>query len=160
MIKSIHKLYVAADEARFAVLVDLFDSLGLARGESWKGDRSQGVKLEAPLAGVEIGSGEGFPKADLVIETDSADAIYELAQKRGWKIAARIEDADWGARIFVIDLPARAGRVAIYSYNDVAWRENEPGTGKLDAAGKRFAIVVARFNAFITERLLAGALDV
>jgi 6,7-dimethyl-8-ribityllumazine synthase len=31
--------------------------------------------------------------------------------------------------------------------------------GKLDASGKRFAIVVSRFNAFITERLLASALD-
>jgi 6,7-dimethyl-8-ribityllumazine synthase len=31
--------------------------------------------------------------------------------------------------------------------------------GKLDAAGKRFAIVVARFNAFITERLLLSACD-
>jgi 6,7-dimethyl-8-ribityllumazine synthase len=31
--------------------------------------------------------------------------------------------------------------------------------GKLDATGKRFAIVVARFNAFITERLLQSACD-
>ena len=31
--------------------------------------------------------------------------------------------------------------------------------GKLDASGRRFAIVVARFNAFITERLLASACD-
>jgi 6,7-dimethyl-8-ribityllumazine synthase len=31
--------------------------------------------------------------------------------------------------------------------------------GKLDASGKRFAIVVARFNAFITERLLLSACD-
>jgi 6,7-dimethyl-8-ribityllumazine synthase len=31
--------------------------------------------------------------------------------------------------------------------------------GKLDAHGKRFAIVVARFNAFITERLLQSACD-
>lgn len=31
--------------------------------------------------------------------------------------------------------------------------------GKLDAAGRRFAIVVARFNAFITERLLLSACD-
>jgi 6,7-dimethyl-8-ribityllumazine synthase len=31
--------------------------------------------------------------------------------------------------------------------------------GKLDASGKRFAIVVARFNAFITERLLRSACD-
>ena len=31
--------------------------------------------------------------------------------------------------------------------------------GHLSAAGLKFAIVVARFNSFITERLLAGALD-
>ena len=31
--------------------------------------------------------------------------------------------------------------------------------GKLDASGKRFALVVARFNAFITERLLLSACD-
>ena len=38
-----------------------------------------------------------------------------------------------------------------------------PGTsaieGKLDASGLRFAIVVARFNSFITERLLLSACD-
>ena len=31
--------------------------------------------------------------------------------------------------------------------------------GHLDASGLKFAIVVARFNSFITERLLSGALD-
>jgi 6,7-dimethyl-8-ribityllumazine synthase len=31
--------------------------------------------------------------------------------------------------------------------------------GELAAAGLRFAIVVSRFNSFITERLLAGAMD-
>ncbi len=31
--------------------------------------------------------------------------------------------------------------------------------GSLNAAGKRFAIVVSRFNAFITERLLLSAID-
>src|ERR1700679_1571189 len=31
--------------------------------------------------------------------------------------------------------------------------------GHLSAAGVRFAIVVSRFNSFITERLLAGAMD-
>lgn len=32
--------------------------------------------------------------------------------------------------------------------------------GDLDATGLRFAVVVSRFNGFITERLLDGALDV
>ena len=31
--------------------------------------------------------------------------------------------------------------------------------GRLSASGIRFAIVVSRFNSFITERLLAGAMD-
>jgi 6,7-dimethyl-8-ribityllumazine synthase len=31
--------------------------------------------------------------------------------------------------------------------------------GRLDAKGLRFALVISRFNSFITERLLSGALD-
>jgi 6,7-dimethyl-8-ribityllumazine synthase len=31
--------------------------------------------------------------------------------------------------------------------------------GKLDASGIRFAIVISRFNSFISDRLLSGALD-
>ena len=31
--------------------------------------------------------------------------------------------------------------------------------GDLQAAGKKFGIIVSRFNSFISERLLEGALD-
>lgn len=31
--------------------------------------------------------------------------------------------------------------------------------GKLSAAGRKFALVVSRFNSFITEKLLSGAID-
>src|SRR5574338_1288604 len=31
--------------------------------------------------------------------------------------------------------------------------------GHIDATGLRFAVLVSRFNSFITDRLLAGALD-
>ena len=34
-----------------------------------------------------------------------------------------------------------------------------PIRGELSGAGLRFGVVVSRFNSFITERLLAGALD-
>ena len=159
MIKSIHKLFVPKRHADFHALVAFFDALGLARGESWKGRRSQGVKLDAPEAGVEIGMGHGFPDADLVIECDSADVVYEAAKRWGFKIAEEIADQDWGARMFTLELPASAGRLAIFSYNQ-DWRPKpQVGEGKLDASGKRFGVVVSRFNAFITERLLAGALD-
>ena len=38
-------------------------------------------------------------------------------------------------------------------------RQNRELRGDLDAAGLRFGVVVSRFNAFITDRLLAGTLD-
>jgi len=159
MIRSIHKLLVPKREADFHALVDFFDALGLARGESWKGHRSQGVKLDAPTAGVEIGIGQGFPQADLVVECDSADVLYEAAKRRGFTVAEEIADCEWGARMFTLELPGGAGRLAIFSYNK-DWRPKpQVGEGKLDASGKRFGIVVSRFSAFITERLLSGALD-
>ncbi|MBF0358446.1 MAG: 6,7-dimethyl-8-ribityllumazine synthase [Magnetococcales bacterium] len=38
-------------------------------------------------------------------------------------------------------------------------KQTEYIEGSLDANGAKFALVVARFNSFITERLLEGALD-
>ena len=159
MIKTFHKLLVPRTGKDFTALVDFFSAFGLARGESWQGRRSRGLKLEAPDAGVEIGMGEGFPDADMVIEVDSADEAWQAARRHGFKVVQEIADADWGARIFTLQAPANAGRVAVFSYNE-DWRKKPPiGEGKLDATGLRFGVVVARFNSFITERLLGGALD-
>lgn len=158
MIKSVHRLYVARDERQFQALTELFDALGLSAGESWKGRRSSGMKFEAAEAGVEIGVGEDFPNADLVIEVDSADVAHEIVAARKFEIAEPIADHDWGARLFTLELPGGMGRVTIFSYNE-NWRQNQPGAGNLDGRGKKFAIVVSRFNAFVTERLLAGAMD-
>ena len=158
MIKSLHKLLVARNEQDYRALVEFFDALGVARGESWEGRRSKGVRFDAREAGVEIGIGAGFPDCDLVIETDSADTTYEIAKKLAFKIAGEISDTDWGARMFTLEMPAGAGRLAIFSYKKDGRAANTV-EGKLDATGLRFAIVVGRFNAFITERLLAGAQD-
>jgi 6,7-dimethyl-8-ribityllumazine synthase len=38
-------------------------------------------------------------------------------------------------------------------------KPNKITEGTLDAKGLKFAILVSRFNSFVTERLLAGALD-
>jgi 6,7-dimethyl-8-ribityllumazine synthase len=158
MIKSVHRLYVTKDERQFQALTELFDALGLSAGESWKGRRSSGMKFEAAEAGIEIGVGADFPEADLVIEVDSADVAHEVVRARKLKIVEPIADHDWGARIFAFHLPDGIGRVSIFSYNE-NWRQNQPGAGSLDGRGKKFAIVVSRFNAFVTERLLGGAMD-
>ena len=167
MIKSFHKLLVPRREKDYAALVKFFEALGLRRGESWDGRRSTGVKFDAREAGVEIGTGEGFPDADLVIEVDSADAVYEAitspsSAKRGRKggppikIADEIADADWGARIFTLEMPAGAGRLCIFFYKE-DWRAKKTGGGKLGANGVRFAIAGCRSKVVISRTRPGGA---
>lgn len=156
MIKSFHRLITCKSEDEYKELVEYFATLGLSRGESWDGRRSKGVKFDAPEAGIEIGMGEGFPPADLVIEADNADVVYQLAQQRGYKVVDEIADCDWGARMFTLDLPRGVGRLAVFSYIE-DWRHKKT-EADLNAAGMKFALVVSRFNSFITERLLSGAL--
>ncbi|MGZ4789177.1 MAG: 6,7-dimethyl-8-ribityllumazine synthase [Terriglobales bacterium] len=157
MIKSIHKLLVPKSDGDYKALLAFFDALGLMHGESWDGNRSKGVKLDAPEAGIELGIGEGFPDCDLVIECDNADELYAQAKRHKLKIIDEPDNLDWGARMFSLELPAGFGKLAIFSYNE-NWR-NKTLEGDLNAAEMKFAVVVARFNAFITERLLAGALQ-
>lgn len=156
MIKSFHRLITCKSDEEYKEVTEFFAALGLERGESWDGRRSKGVKFDAPEAGIEIGIGEGFPPADLVIEADSADVVYQLAQQRGYTIADEIADCDWGARMFTLELPRGLGRLAVFSYNE-DWRHKKV-EADLNASGMKFAVVVSRFNAFITERLLSGAL--
>ena len=157
MIKSIHKLLVPKSEADYNALLAFFDALGLMHGESWNGKRSKGVKLDAPEAGIELGLGEGFPDCDLVIECDSADVLVAQARQHKLKVIDEPHDLDWGARLFTVELPAAFGKLAVFSYNE-NWR-NRQLEGDLNASAMKFAIVVSRFNAFITERLLSGALQ-
>ena len=96
MIKSFHKLLIPKSEADYKALTEFFSALGLARGEMWEGRRSKGMKLEVPEAGVEIGMGQGFPDADLVIEADSADQLYEIAQRHGFKVVEEIGGSGLG----------------------------------------------------------------
>jgi 6,7-dimethyl-8-ribityllumazine synthase len=156
MIKSFHRLVTCKSEEEYREITEFFASLGIERGESWEGRRSKGMKFDAPEAGIEIGIGEGFPPAELVIEADSADMVYQLAQRHGYKVIDQIADCDWGARMFTLELPCGLGRLAVFSYNE-DWRHKKT-EADLNATGMKFALVVSRFNSFITERLLSGAL--
>jgi 6,7-dimethyl-8-ribityllumazine synthase len=157
MIKSIHRLLLPANAEDYSALVGFLEALGFERGESWERPRSRGIKLQAPESGIEIGLGEGFPDAELILEVDNADILYEQAHRLGCTVVGEIADCDWGARMFTIELPKGHVRLAVFSYRE-NWRQPAK-QGTLDAAGLRFAAVVSRFNSFITERLLAGALD-
>jgi 6,7-dimethyl-8-ribityllumazine synthase len=157
MIRSIHHLLLSSTAADYDALVRFFEALGVPRGEHWSGGRNRGTKFQPPEAGIEIAFGKGFPEAELIVEVDNADIVYEQAKRLGCAMAREIEDCDWGARMFTLELPNGHSRLAVFSYKEE--RRHPVLEGSLDAAGLRFAIVVSRFNAFITERLLAGALD-
>jgi 6,7-dimethyl-8-ribityllumazine synthase len=91
-----------------------------------------------------------------MVEVSDADAAWEIAKQQGVKIRREIGDTPYGARLFEVEVSAL--RIGFLTY---AKKAGDAGglEGKLDARGRRFALVVSRFNSFITERLLDGALQ-
>ncbi len=76
------------------------------------------------------------------------------APHNGVTIRKELGDTPYGARLFEVEVSGL--RLGFITY---AKKADAPGIeGALEAKGKRFAIVIARFNSFITERLLDGAL--
>src|ERR1700756_3567324 len=91
----------------------------------------------------------------IVLEVSNPDDVFAIAEKRQLKVLADSTSPKSGERSFSLALP---GEIVVTVHGQP---ETQPSgaTGDLRANGKRFAIVVSRFNAFITERLLQGALD-
>jgi 6,7-dimethyl-8-ribityllumazine synthase len=91
----------------------------------------------------------------IVLEVTNPDDVFEIAKKRKLKVLADSENPKTGERSFSLALP---GEIIVTVHGKP--EELHPGQeGGLQGKDKRFAIVVSRFNAFITERLLQGALD-
>lgn len=91
----------------------------------------------------------------IVLEVGNPDDVFAIAQKQKLKILMDTASPGTGERSFSLALP---GEIIVTVHGKP---EELPSAmeGELKAEGKRFAIVVSRFNAFITERLLQGALD-
>jgi 6,7-dimethyl-8-ribityllumazine synthase len=157
MIKNVRMLRLARNKAEFQQLKEFFSALGLRSGEHWEGRSSSGQQFLCEDGRIEVGVGEGFPEADLVFEVNDADGIYELLKTAGWKKLTKPEDQEWGARMFTAEVAGQSA--AFYNYLPEEQHAEASSTeAKLDAKGKKFALVVSRFNSFITERLLDGAL--
>jgi 6,7-dimethyl-8-ribityllumazine synthase len=158
MVKRIYLVRLAKDDAQFAELERLFSALGLEADNPWQGRYNKGVLFRTPQAGIEIGMGGEFPRADLIFEVQDADTAFEYVKRQGFKIAEDISDRKFGGRMFIVE--AAGHLVAVFSYPpEKAPQHPKVIEGALDARGKRFGVVVSRFNSFITERLLQGALD-
>jgi 6,7-dimethyl-8-ribityllumazine synthase len=91
----------------------------------------------------------------IVLEVSNPDDIFAIAQKQKLKVLMDTVSPKTSERSFSLALP---GEIIVTVHGKA---EALPAgiEGELKAEGKRFAVVVSRFNAFITERLLQGALD-
>jgi 6,7-dimethyl-8-ribityllumazine synthase len=159
MIKNIYYVHVAKNDVEFAQLERFFAGLGLDKGTAWQGRQNKGVLFRTPQAGIEVFAGDEAPVTDMVLEVANADSAFELCRREGFLIKQDIADQRWGGRMFVVEA-APGKSVSVFSdLPEHAGRHNREFEGKLDARGKRFGVIVSRFNSFITDRLTQGALD-
>lgn len=136
-------------------LAELFDALGFERGKGWKTERGRGEAFAAPLGQLEFVEGREELHCDLWVEVNDLDSVREVLRKQQFKITKDTQPTKWGSRFLVAE--AAKGVEVLFWQKDRA----KAGAieGDLNGAGMRFGIVVARWNSFITERLLQGSLD-
>ncbi|MGC2698391.1 MAG: 6,7-dimethyl-8-ribityllumazine synthase [Candidatus Angelobacter sp.] len=155
MIKGITTIRHAAGSKEFKALGKLFDALGFERGTPWRTPRGQGAPFKVPLGQLEFVEGLETIHADIWIEVTDLDSVAEILTKEKAKIAGGVQETSWNSR-FLLAEPAKGLKVLF-------WQKNQPSPdateGDLNARGMRFGVVVSRWNSFITERLLQGALD-
>lgn len=134
---------------------ELFSALGFEQGKGWKDARSEGASFLAPVGNIEFVLSRAAHHTDLWVEVTDLDSIQEILEKNRIKVVPYIFEPEWDLRAVVAE-PARGLKIAF-------WQKNRPSQnateGDLNASGMRFGIVVARWNSFITERLLQGSLD-
>ena len=166
MIKGISFLRPAGSAAAYDRLAGFLAALGFARGAGWNEAASRGAAFLAPLGNFEIVDGEFPPAADVLVEVTALDAVYQAAQtwlraEAGDEAANRltpITSTHWKSSIFTVE-PEPGFKLSFWAWTDPVKGKPVAVEGDLSAAGMKFAIVVARWNAVITERLLEAALD-
>jgi 6,7-dimethyl-8-ribityllumazine synthase len=167
MIKGITFVHAAGTPAVYDTLHGFFSAVGLEPGRSWRSDTSRGAPFLAPLGSFELLDGVGHLPANVLIEVTAIDDVHRIArqwleQSAGMEEVGRrlgnIAPTTWKSLAFTIE-PAPGVPIVFWQWEDPLRGKPLAIEGDLSAVGMRFAIVVARWNAVITERLLQGALD-
>ena len=166
MIKGISILRPAGNAAAYERLSGFFRALGFAPGKGWQEESSRGASFLAPLGNLEFVDGRFPSTADLLIEVTSLDSIHQVAEawlraQGGAAVVSRlspISETHWKSRIFTVE-PEPGFRFSFWAWSDPVKGKPVALEGDLSAAGMRFAIIVSRWNAVVTDRLLEGALD-
>jgi 6,7-dimethyl-8-ribityllumazine synthase len=165
MIKGISFLRPVGSAAVYDRLASFFSALGFAPGKGWEEETSRGAAFLAPLGNLEFVQGQ-MPSADVLVEVTALDSVYQAAEawlraQGGDSAVARlspIADTHWKSRIFTVE-PEPGLPFSFWAWIDPLKGKPVAVEGDLSAAGMKFAVVVARWNAVITERLLEAALD-
>ena len=166
MIKGISFLRPAGSAPAYDRLTSFFSALGFAPGKGWEEESSRGAAFLAPVGNLEFVDGEFPANADVLVEVTALDAVHQsaatwLRAQGGEAAVARlteVAETHWKSRIFTVE--PEPG----FAFSFWAWTDPQRGKplaleGDLSAAGMKVAVVVARWNALVTERLLEGALD-
>ncbi|HZY61249.1 MAG TPA: 6,7-dimethyl-8-ribityllumazine synthase [Edaphobacter sp.] len=171
MVKGITLVSAVSSAETFDRLNSLFAALGFEAGKGWQDATGRGAAHLAPLGNVEFVTGRQPAVPPLLIEVTQLDEVHSAVQR--WMLASyRSEEVEkllstpepthWNSRLFTVKITTGESDALTLGF----WQSENPLhnkpiaiEGDLSAAGMRFAIVTARWNAVITDRLLQGALD-
>jgi 6,7-dimethyl-8-ribityllumazine synthase len=166
MIKGISVLRRAEDGAVYDRLSSFFAAMGFAPGAGWDEPGSKGASFLAPLGNLELVNGQMPSVSDVMVEVTSIDQAYQAAERwlradGGATAVKRLTepvDTHWKSRMFTVE-PEPGWSFTFWAWADPLRGKPVAMEGDLSAEGMKFAIVAARWNAVITDRLLEGALD-
>jgi 6,7-dimethyl-8-ribityllumazine synthase len=160
MIKSIHLTTRVRSVTDFDVLTKLLTALGLRSTgvEEYRDYRLQPFCPPFASSVEVVYRKDSHDYADLELTVSDPDSALEVIKKMGLKV---VESSPGNApshtvQDFGVQLPD--GTTLQFTGFRVR-KQAEHIEGNLRASGRRFAVVVSRFNSFITERLLASAID-
>jgi 6,7-dimethyl-8-ribityllumazine synthase len=157
----------------FDRLVSFFDALGLESGQCGNNSIGPGLRFSAPLGNLEIVHAlecEALQQmedlcGEINIEVNNLDSIrkvveswYQANPSNSPAAVSEIVDTSWDSRLFTAT-PVPGFSVIFWEWSDPLKGKPIALEGDLSAKGMRLAIVAARWNAVITDRLLQGSLD-
>jgi 6,7-dimethyl-8-ribityllumazine synthase len=161
LIKGITVVRTVKSAPEWEQLKHVFDALGFEHGKGWEDGHSKGAPFTSPYGAIEFVHGAAPAEGDLLIEVTGLDAVHERAKKAAKGKEIKISDlkpTHWNSRYFKAEAPGV--HVAFWEFDEPQKLRFQTHEGDLIAPhNARFGIVVSRFNALITERLLHGALD-
>ena len=176
MIKGITFSQRICDAAEFDRLTSFFGALGLEPGRCWDIPTREAYQFGAPLGNIELLHTLGCAQDNssdkledsggkINIEVTSLDSVRQTVE--AWLKAnpsnsstnvSEVIDTSCGSRLFIA--------TPVPSFSVMFWEWNHPLKGRpvalegdLSAKDMRFAVVAARWNSVITDRLLQGSLD-